>query len=514
MSFEEFLLKRQANTTNVYLFETCDPKRISQFKSFVLKADQFAKHRKLLFNLQTSEVIDFENNTPVTFDQQAFLGPSPVTPQQLLATLKNQPAILVISYVFDSRHSQFLADFLVAASHDDALYRHKSTVVVFTSSSELFSQAVRRFTYTISLVPSLPQERQKLLEEIERQLEEALNSKLNLNISADIINASSGLTLHDTETAALESFLQYRDFKVEVFTAYKIKLLKEMGLEYIQPTRGFESVGGYDYLKNYISNRVIKVLRNPEIAAKYGLGVPKGILLYGPPGTGKTWISKALAKEVGLPMIVLDPSTFLRGIVGETEARVKQVTTLIESLAPVIVFIDEFDQLTLSRQAVMSTDSGVSRRMTNMLLSWLGDENRKSFIVGATNFVNDVDPAFLRPGRLDEVIPVLLPDYQARLEILKVHTNVVRKVPLGNVDLSAIAKQTYLWSGAELEKLVVEASSLAMVNGSEKVRQEHFDEAMKSIEVNTAERERRLKLMINELKKLENVNHSFLNSAL
>jgi SpoVK/Ycf46/Vps4 family AAA+-type ATPase len=291
-------------------------------------------------------------------------------------------------------------------------------------------------------------------------------------------------------------------------------LLKEMGLEYIQPTRGFESVGGYDYLKQYISNRIIKVLRNPEVATKYGLGVPKGILLYGPPGTGKTWISKALAKEVGLPMIVIDPSTFLRGIVGETEARVKQVTQIIESLAPIIVFIDEFDQLTLSRQAVMSTDSGVSRRMTNMLLAWLGDENRKSFIVGATNFVSDVDPAFLRPGRLDEVIPVLLPDVKARAEILKVHTSIIRKVPVSNVDLNEIAKKTYMWSGAELEKLVVEASSLAMIENSEYVTESHFNEAMRSIEVNVSERERRLRLMIEELKKLENVNRSFLNSAL
>jgi ATP-dependent 26S proteasome regulatory subunit len=479
-----------------------------------LEVREFSKHKKLFFNLQTSELIDFETNSPIVFDQQSFLGPVSVTPQQLLATLKSQPTILIISYAFDSRHSQFLADFLVAASHDDALYRHKSTVIVFVSSADLFSQAVRRFTYTISLIPSQPSERQELLNTIKRELEEALGAKLNLNISADIISASSGLTLHDVETAALESFLLHKDFKVEVFTQYKIKLLKEMGLEYIQPTRGFESVGGYEYLKQYVSSRVIKVLRNPQIAERYGLGVPKGILLYGPPGTGKTWLAKALAKEVGLPMIVLDPSTFLRGIVGETEARVKQVTAIIESLAPIIVFIDEFDQLTLSRQAVMSTDSGVSRRMTNMLLSWLGDESRKSFIVGATNFVSDVDPAFLRPGRLDEVIPVLLPDYQARLEILRVHTSVVRKVPLDSVDLQSIAKSTYLWTGAELEKLVVEASSLAMIEGSENVMQKHFDEAMRSIEVNTGERERKLKLMVQELKRLENVNHSFLNSAL
>jgi SpoVK/Ycf46/Vps4 family AAA+-type ATPase len=521
--FEEFLLKRQANATNVYIVETCDPRRISQFKNFVLQAAPFAQHQKYIFDLQTNELLQIVSPdacAPVDISSSnPFFAPgAPVapTPQQLLALLRQpqRPAVLFVSYAFSDRHAQLLADFLIAASHDDVLYRHKSTVIVFTSNAELFPTVVRRFAYTIAPPASLPEEREAVLKSIASELSQALNRDLQLTINADVISASSGLTLHDVETAALESFATKRDFKVEVFTQYKIKLLREAGLEFVQPARGFESVGGYDYLKQYIMSRVVRVLRNPDLAQRYGLGVPKGVLLYGPPGTGKTWLAKALAREVGLPMVMIDPSTFLRGIVGETEARVKQVTQIIESLAPVIVFIDEFDQLTLSRQAVMSTDSGVSRRMTNMLLSWLGDEGRKSFVVGATNYVSDVDPAFLRPGRLDEVVPVFFPDARAREEILKVHTSVVRKVPLKNVNLHVIAEKTWLWTGAELEKLVVEAASLAMVCGSECVTQEHFEEAMSAVEVNTAEREKRLKLMIQELKRLENVNRSFLKSAL
>jgi SpoVK/Ycf46/Vps4 family AAA+-type ATPase len=512
---DEFLLKRRANATNVYIIETFDPKRIQQFKKFVIESTEFATHKKYYFDLQTLELIDLESNAPISIQQQFFAPtPVPVSPQQLLNMLRSQPAILIISYVFDQRHVQYLSDLLVASSHDEQLYSHKSTVVVFTSNADIFQQVVRRFAHAISIPPSTPEERLQLLKKVKEEIEEVAGVKLNLNISADIVNASAGLTLHDVETVALESFLLHRDFKVEAFTQYKIKLLREMGVEYIVPSRGFESVGGYDYLKQYVLNRVVRVLRNPDVAKYYGLGVPRGILLYGPPGTGKTWFAKALAKEIGLPMITIDPSTFLRGIVGETEARIKQVTQIIESLAPVIVFIDEFDQLALSRQAVMSTDSGVTRRTTNMLLSWLGDENRKSFVVGATNFVSDVDPAFLRPGRLDEVIPVFYPDFKARLEILKVHTSVIRKVPLKDVNLEEIAKRTYMWSGAELEKLVIEATSLAMTENSEHVTQEHFESALKSIEVNVSEREQRLKQMINELRKLEIVNQSFLKRAL
>jgi AAA+ superfamily predicted ATPase len=515
--FEEFLLKRQANATNVYLIETYDPKRISQFRKFITQTAPFKAHRKLFLDLQTSELFDLETNAPVQDASNPFLGvgaPIVPGPQQLLARLRREPAVLFVSYAFSERHAQLLYDFLVSASHDDALYRHKSTVLVFTSDADLFPQVVRRFAYTIAPPPSLPAEREEVLRNIESELSQALNRELRLTIDADIINASSGLTLHNVETAALESFATFRDFKVETFTAYKIKLLRECGLEFVTPSRGFESVGGYEYLKQYIMNRVIRVLRNPELVRRYGLGVPKGILLYGPPGTGKTWLARALAKEVGLPMVIVDPSTFLRGIVGETEARVKQITAIIESLAPIIVFIDEFDQLTLSRQSVVSTDSGVSRRLTNMLLSWLGDENRRSFVVGATNHVADIDPAFLRPGRLDEIVPVFYPDAEAREEILRIHTGVVRSVPIRDVDLRAIAEKTHLWTGAELEKLVMEAASLAMVEGAEYVTQHHFEEAMSAIEVNAAERETKLKLMVQELKRMENVNRSFLKSAL
>ena len=512
--FDEFILKRQANATNVYIVETCDPKRISQFKAFVLEAEPFRAHRKLLLDLQTSELIDIETGAP--FQVQASPFPVPAAaPSQLMSVLRSQPVVLLVSYAFSERHAQYLSDFLVSASHDDALYRHRSTVVVFVSDAGLFPQVVRRFAYTLSPPPSLPEEREAVLKNVASELSRALGRDLPLTINADIVSASAGLTLHDVETASLESFATARDFKVEVFTQYKIKLLREAGLGFIQPARGFESVGGYEYLKEYVAKRVVRVLRNPELAARYGLSVPKGILLYGPPGTGKTWFARALAKEVGLPMVVVDPSTFLRGIVGETEARVKQVTAIIESLAPVIVFIDEFDQITLSRQSVLSTDSGVARRMTNMLLSWLGDEHRKSFVVGATNFVSDVDPAFLRPGRLDEVIPVFYPDLKAREEILRVHTSVVRKVPLAeDVNLHALAERTWLWTGAELEKLVLEAASLAMDEGAEHVAQEHFEDAMSAIEVNTAEREQRLKLMVQELMKLENVNRALLKRTL
>ena len=520
---KEFLLRRNANESNVFLFETSDPMRIKEFILFVLTYPSLKNFVKLSFNVQTNttEELTFDPSEeenegivarPFQPPQDSLIpfGPSLLS---LLPTLRQSYAFLIISYVYLQQHSQALTDFLMVASQDQKLYNRKSTVIVFCRDAELFPEALRNLSGVISITPSTPEERKEILTATVQKLSKSLKRELNIPVTEELVAASSGLTLHEVETAALKSVLLHGTFTVEGFTDYKVKLLRDAGLEFSLPQRGFESVGGYDYIKTYVRTR-ITLLRKPELAKYYGLPIPKGFLLFGPPGTGKSWLAKALAKEAGLPVVTLDPSTFLRGIVGETESRVKRVVRIVESLAPVICFIDEFDQLTMSRSSVMSTDSGVSRRMTNMLLSWLGDENRRAFIVGATNFVTDIDPAFLRPGRLDEVIPVFYPDKEARYEILKVHTSVIRKVPLAkDVDLNALAARTEFFTGAELEKLVIEAAMCALESNAEKISQDHFDEALKSIQINIAERQRTWKNMILQLKKLENVNARFIRIA-
>ncbi len=283
------------------------------------------------------------------------------------------------------------------------------------------------------------------------------------------------------------------------------RLCKKYGFETILPlTEGEVEWDRVEEIEEYDSNDEYVY----DIATEHNNFVlANGIVVH------NTFFAKALAKEIGLPLLKIDPSTFLRGIVGETEARVKQITNLIESFAPVIVFIDEIDQIAMARGRVMSTDSGVSRRLTNMLLDWLGDRDRKSIVIGATNFISDLDPAFIRPGRIDEIIPILLPDKEARKEILRIHTTVLRHMPIKDVDFDDLAEKTYGWTGAEIEKLVVEAGFTALSEGTD-VMHKHFLTALKTIEVNVEERERRLSEMLSEVNKLENINKAFLNELI
>jgi len=513
---EDLVLKRRAQRSNAYIVESVDPRRVQQFLQ-LLKSGKFGElvkvsyERLLVYDLQRNSLVDLMTGTPLNLDPMSSLV------SQLDVELQSRPAVLVVNYVFMQSHADMLSNMLAAWSHDEKLYKNKSTVVVFTSSATLFSDSLRRLIHTITIVPSTAEERRVLLVERARELSEAFEvkygKKLRVRVTEEIVEATSGLTLHDVETAALESFFINRRFDVATFTDYKIQLLKNYGMEYVIPSRGFESVGGYHLLKRYVQSRVIALLRNPDKAKYYGLSVPRGILLYGYPGSGKSWFTKCLAKEIGLPMLKLSPADLLRGIVGETEARVRQLTQLMESLAPIVIFLDEYDQLAMSRGQQFIGDSGVSRRMQNMLLDWLGDERRRSFVVGATNYVEACDFAFLRVGRIDKIILVLPPDLKAREEILKVHTSVVRKVPVRDVDFAALAERTPFWTGAELERLVLDAAANAMDVGREYVMQGDFDEALSLTEVNIQERLKRVREMVGIAKRLENVDTAFLKAA-
>jgi len=518
---EDFVVKRKSQRTNCFIIETEDPKRVSQlernanegkFRGWIF-GGKFDFDRILTFDVQRGKVYDLKTDAEVPRD------PTKSLMDEFDGYLQNQRSLIIVKYVTLDRHAEMLTDWLTACAYDEQMFEKLSTVVVFTSNARFFSDTTRRFVHTIMVNPSTPEERKAILEDvaakIQKSVEEAFDKKISLKISDEIIQSSAGLTLHDVETAAIESFIMHRKFTVEHFSNYKIELLKQKDVRYIIPERGFETVGGYDYLKNYIRNNIIKVLKNPSIARHYGLRIPRGIILYGTPGCGKTFLAKALAKEVGLAMIEVSSATFMRGIVGETQARVTQLTQLIESLSPIIVFIDEIDEIALRRDQALITDSGVRRSMQNLLMKWLGDEKRQSFIVGATNLLESCDPAFYRAGRIDEAVLVLPPDFEARKQILQIHTSVVRKVPLDkNIDLNSIAERTFLFTGGELEKLVLDASRTAMKEESETVKQEHFESVLEGTKINVKERQDRVKQMVATMEKLEIVNQAFLNEAL
>src|SRR2546426_616847 len=224
---------------------------------------------------------------------------------------------------------------------------------------------------------------------------------------------------------------------------------------------------------------VVDFLRHPRRFARLGARVPKGILLYGPPGTGKTLLAKAVAHESGANFYSQSASAFVEMFAGLGAARIRKLFEQARKDAPAIVFIDELDAVGMAR-----TGHGFNREqdqtLNQLLVELDGFNNRDQVIImGASNRLQDLDPALLRPGRFDRQILVSPPDLAGREAILNVHT---RGKPLASdVDLNVIARQTAGLTGADLANIANEAAIFAGREDQQFIHQIHFDDALERV---------------------------------
>ena len=231
---------------------------------------------------------------------------------------------------------------------------------------------------------------------------------------------------------------------------------------YVQSTEGirFSDVAGEEEAKENLQE-IVDYLHNPEKYTKVGASMPKGVLLVGPPGTGKTLLAKAVAGEAHVPFYSLSGSDFVEMFVGVGASRVRDLFTNAKKNAPCIVFIDEIDAVARRRGTGMGGGHDEREQTLNQLLVEMDGfgVNEGIIVMAATNRVDILDPAILRPGRFDRKIGVARPDVKGREAILRVHA---KNKPMGeDVDLHQIAQTTAGFTGADLENLLNEAAIIA-----------------------------------------------------
>lgn len=251
----------------------------------------------------------------------------------------------------------------------------------------------------------------------------------------------------------------------------------------------FTNVAGLEEEKEELEE-VVDFLKNPQKYTSVGARIPKGMLLVGPPGTGKTLLAKAVAGEAGVPFFSISGSDFVEMFVGVGASRVRDLFEEAKKNAPCIVFIDEIDAVARRRGTGMGGGHDEREQTLNQLLVEMDGFgiNEGIIVMAATNRVDILDPAILRPGRFDRKVAVGRPDVKGREEILKVHS---KEKPLSeDVDLRRVAQTTAGFTGADLENLMNEAAIISARDNRRFIRQADIDKAFVKVGIGAEKKSR------------------------
>jgi SpoVK/Ycf46/Vps4 family AAA+-type ATPase len=359
-------------------------------------------------------------------------------------------------------------DLLISLLRDAAksLEQFRGAIVVTGDEPELPS-VLRDIAAHVTLPGPSDEEFSEMLTRLARDISERQHVEITLSKDehSSLVRHLSGLTLMEAEKILTKAIIEDGSLGVadiqRVIAAKKEVVEREGLLEYYPTEATMAGVADLVTLKAWLRKRKA-VVQEPERAAEFGLGFPKGVLLLGVPGCGKSLSAKAVAAEWSLPLLKLDPSNLYNKYVGESESNFKRAMKAAERMAPVVLWIDELEKAFASGG---SDDGGVSQRVLGTFLSWMQDRQGDVFVVATANNIQALPPEFLRKGRFDEIFFVDLPDDETRGEVFRIHLSQRGHDP-ERFDLLRLAEESTGFSGSEIEEVVVSALYTAFSDGS------------------------------------------------
>jgi len=288
-------------------------------------------------------------------------------------------------------------------------------------------------------------------------------------ISEEEIKAGSQVALNQQSLAVVSLIPSQKDPAV-----YAMEIIEASDIRY-------SDIGGLDDQIIELKETVELPLVEPERFEKIGIEPPNGVLLIGPPGTGKTLLAKAVAHRTNATFIRVVGSELVQKYIGEGSRLVRELFSMAKEKSPSIVFIDEMDAIGARRfESATSGDREVQRTLMQLLAEMDGFDSRGDVkIIGATNRPDILDPALLRPGRFDRIIEIPIPTFDARMEILKIHTSGISLAD--DVDIVNIASITEGTSGADLKAIVMESGMLAIRNGGDSISMDDIYQATRKV---------------------------------
>ncbi|RLB83162.1 MAG: hypothetical protein DRH15_05675 [Deltaproteobacteria bacterium] len=479
---DELILQRRTLFSPVILVETDDKKRIEQLletrKTIITDEEQW-------YVLDGWDgLLQLKNNSINLIESCREWGEiTPPILSKITEILSKTPTVLIVKNILQPSNA-FNAALLNWATNPEIL-RKESTVVLFTESRLLFPQSLWSNMKIISIPRSTLDERKDAIEKAQ-----FVNAdEATVTAAATVL---AGLNLDQVDAALSECWIKNKG-KIDIGSLATIKkniLTQDPVLSIVESEFGFEAVGGYKELKKLLQEQFILPMKYPDYAKQYDIDPPKGLILFGPPGTGKTLLIKTMAKELNRTVLKIQPENIFSKWVGESEKRMRRVFKIADSFKQCILFIDELDRYGKRESSGVGGGAEVRKEIFSMLLEELGREDREWFFAAATNIIENIDPAMIRTGRIDTVVPMPYPDFDARVEILKIHSQLKRKLPLADdIDFDLLAEKTQFWSGSDIEQLVIrtarETMKKAILNGEKKqnvIRKVTMDDFLETLE--------------------------------
>jgi hypothetical protein len=374
-------------------------------------------------------------------------------------------------YHFEGLSEQHLEDPAVLAGFVEAaqrLFVRRGAMVVCTLGLE-FPPQLARVSTVLRLESPTRDQYYAFVKQVLRDLHQRMPVEVRLSSEdiARLLAQLSGLTLFEVKKVLTKIFVEDQGFTaagIGKVALAKREIIERSGvLEYFTAEESAADIAGLTHLKDWLAKRKL-AFTDPERARSFGLVPPKGVLLVGVQGCGKSMCAKAVARQWGLPLIRLDPSSLYNKYFGESEKNLRRAIHTAEAMAPIVLWIDELEKAFAHGDG--SDDSGTSLRIFGTFLSWLQDKKEGVFVVATCNDIERLPPELLRKGRFDEIFFVDLPSEAGRAEILAVHLRRRGRDPAA-FDVAALAAQMPGFSGAEIEQVVLSALYSAFARGGE-----------------------------------------------
>src|SRR5512143_2056223 len=399
-------------------------------------------------------------------------------PLEALATIEklSEPSLVVLK-----DFHPYLGDPAVVRALRELAHALKSTftTVVLLSPTLVMPPEIEKEVSVVDVPLPTSRDLLQLLKEIVGVVRQGNRARVELtrDDADQLIKAALGLTLSEAENAFAKAIA--RDGRlskddVPVVLDEKRQVIRKSGLlEYYPTEERLANVGGLDALKTWLARRGAAF---SEAARRFGLPEPKGLLLLGVQGCGKSLTAKAIAAQWGLPLLRLDMGRIFSGLVGSSEENLRRAIQVAESVAPVVLWIDEIEKGLAGMQSSGTSDGGVTARVMGTLLTWLQEKTAPVFVAATANRIEALPPELLRKGRFDEIFFIDLPAFPERREILEIHVRRRGRQPAA-YDLDLLARRSEGFSGSELEQAVISGLYDAFAEGKE-LGQAHLERAI------------------------------------